>query len=112
RQASAARLSRESGLGAAQVERLLGRYGDGIDDVLALVAERPELGRELAGAEPYLGAEVVHACTHEGALHLDDVLARRTRIAFEVRDGGLAAAPPIAALMGGELGWDGARVAR
>ncbi len=48
--------------------------------------------------------------THEGARHLDDVLTRRTRISIEFFDRGVRAAGPAAALMGGELGWDQARV--
>ena len=31
---------------------------------------------------PYLEAEVVHAVRHEYAVHAEDVLARRTRLAF------------------------------
>ena len=34
------------------------------------------------------------ACTHEGALHLDDVLERRTRTALTAPDRGLSAAAP------------------
>ncbi len=103
------RLAQASGLPADQVERLLGRYGSRVDDLLALIAARPELGQPLEGGGGYLGAEIVYACTHEGALRLDDVLARRTRIAIEVRDRGLAAAPHAAALAAAELGWDEAR---
>jgi glycerol-3-phosphate dehydrogenase len=104
-----ARIARESGLEPARVERLLDRYGDRTDDLLELIATRPELAEPLAGGDEYLAAEVVYACTDEGALHLDDVLARRTRLSFETRDRGSAAAPAIAALMAGALGWDEAR---
>jgi glycerol-3-phosphate dehydrogenase len=104
-------LSRTSGLSLAQVDHLLGRHGGLIDEVLALVAGRPELGEPLGGAEDYLAAEVMHAVTHEGARHLDDVLARRTRISIETFDRGTEAARPAAELMAGELGWDDARVA-
>jgi len=38
-------------------------------------------------------------------LHLDDILARRTRISIETWDRGLAAAPEIAALVAPILGW-------
>jgi glycerol-3-phosphate dehydrogenase len=103
-------LSRTSGLSLAHVDHLLGRHGGLVDEVLALVAERPELGEPLTGAEEYLAAEVVHAVTHEGARHLDDVLARRTRISIETFDRGTEAARPAAELMAGELGWDDARV--
>jgi glycerol-3-phosphate dehydrogenase len=111
RSAERGRLGREHGLDEPRVERLLGRYGDRIDDLLGLIASRPELARPLEHAGEYLGAEIVYACTHEGALRLEDVLARRTRLSFEVRDRGVAAAPAIAGLMAGALGWDERRVA-
>jgi glycerol-3-phosphate dehydrogenase len=104
------RLAGQSGLPVAQVERLLGRYGSCADDLLALIAGRPELARPLEGSGGYLAAEVVYACTHEGAVRLDDVLARRTRTAIEVRDRGLAAAPHAATLMAPVLRWDEARI--
>ena len=46
------------------------------------------------------------ACTHEGALHLDDVLERRTRVALTAADRGLSAAGVAAELMAGVLGWN------
>jgi len=101
-------LAREAGLHPGQVEHLLGRHGSRVTEVLDLVRERPELARPLAGADPYLEAEAVYAATHEGALHLDDVLTRRTRISIETFDRGLAAAPRVAELMGEVLGWDAA----
>ncbi len=104
-------IARESGLPVNVVDHLLGRLGDKIDDVLALISERPELAHPLPGAENYLMAEVVHAVTHEGARHLDDVLARRTRVSIETFDRGVAAAGPAAKLMAQTLGWDDARTA-
>jgi glycerol-3-phosphate dehydrogenase len=112
RLASAAELAAHSGLPAAQVKRLLNRYGSCADDLLALVAGRPELGQELPGGAGYLAAEIAYACSHEGAVRLDDALARRTRIAIETRDRGLSAAPAAAAVMAAELGWDPARTQR
>ncbi len=105
-----ATLAHQAGLHPARVEHMLGRYGDLVDEVLALVGEQPELGEPLPGTEDYLKAEVVYAVTHEGARHLDDVLARRTRISIETFDRGLAAAQPAAELMAGPLGWDAAQV--
>ena len=99
-------LSRSSGLEVGRIDRLLGRYGGLVDEVLALVEERPELGEPLEHAEEYLGAEVVYAVTHEGARHLDDVLARRTRISIETFDRGTRSAWQVAHLMAAELGWD------
>jgi glycerol-3-phosphate dehydrogenase len=102
-------LSRRSGLEVGRIDHLLGRYGGLIDDLLALVASRPELGEPLPGTEDYLCAEVVYAVTHEGARHLDDVLARRTRISIETFDRGTLAVTAAADLMAAELGWDQAR---
>src|SRR3954471_1755401 len=94
------------------VERLLHRHGDRIGDVLELAREHPALGRPLTGAPGYLAAEVVHAVTAEGALHLDDVLTRRTRISIECGHRGVESAPEVATLMAGTLGWDDERTAR
>ncbi len=105
-----ARLARDSGLHRARIDHLLGRYGSLVDELLALVAERPELAEPLEGAEDYLRVEVVHAVTHEGARHLDDVLTRRTRISIETFDRGVHAARPAAELMSDALGWDAAAV--
>ena len=76
----------------------------------ALLAQRPELGEPLAGAHTH--ADVIHACTREGALHLEDVLERRTRLALTAPDRGLEAAAPAAALMAGALDWDADRTRR
>ncbi len=78
----------------SRIEHLLRRYGSCIDDLLAELRERPELSRPLPGADDYLAVEVRYAATHEGALHLDDVLTRRTRISIETWDRGLEAAAP------------------
>jgi len=93
-----------------QLPDLLNRYGVMTDELLDLLRERPELIEPLPGADDYIGAEVVYAATHEGALHLDDVLARRTRISIEAWDRGVSAAPVAARLMGEALGWDAARI--
>jgi glycerol-3-phosphate dehydrogenase len=98
-------LARRSGLHVARIDHLLGRFGGLIDDILDLVAARPDLAAPLEGAEDYLAAEVVYAVTHEGARHLDDVLTRRTRISIESFDRGASAAPAAARLMAAELGW-------
>jgi len=104
-------LARRTGLHVARIDHLLGRFGDLVDDLVALMAERPELAEPLEGAEDYLAAEVVYAVTHEGARHLDDLLTRRTRISIETFDRGVHCAPLVARLMGAELGWDEARAA-
>ncbi|MCF6378856.1 glycerol-3-phosphate dehydrogenase/oxidase [Nocardioides KLBMP 9356] len=103
-------LSRSSGLDIGMVDHLLGRYGGLVDEVLALIHQRAELAEPLPGAEHYLKVEVLYAVTHEGARHLDDVLARRTRVSIETFDRGIAAARPAAELMAEALGWDDAQL--
>jgi glycerol-3-phosphate dehydrogenase len=98
-------LAASSGLNIARIEHLLGRYGSLTSEVLALVAADPSLGEPLPGADDYLRAEVPYAVTHEGARHLDDVLARRTRASIEAWDRGVAAAPVVAELMAPLLSW-------
>lgn len=105
-------LARRSGLHLERIDHLLGRYGALVHEVLALIAEQPELGKPLPGADDYLAAEIAYAAIHEGARHLDDVLTRRTRISIETRDRGIAAAEPAGRLMGATLGWDDDDIAR
>jgi glycerol-3-phosphate dehydrogenase len=106
------RFADEVGVHVSRIEHLLGRYGSLITELLDLLADRPELGERIAGAEDYLRVEAIYAASHEGALHLDDLLTRRTRISIETFDRGLAAARDVAPLMGEVLGWDEDTVAR
>ena len=106
------RLADESGLHVTRIEHLLGRYGSLTMELLDLLADRPELGERIAGADTYLKVEAVYAASHEGALHLDDLLTRRTRISIETFDRGRRAAHDVAPLMGEVLGWDAEDVAR
>jgi glycerol-3-phosphate dehydrogenase len=106
------KIARAFGVHKVRIEHLLNRYGVLTDELLDLMRERPELNEALPGADDYIGAEVVYAATHEGALHLEDVLARRTRISIEAWDRGVSAAPVAARLMAGVLGWDEERTQR
>ncbi len=106
------RLATRHGLHVARLEHLLQRYGSLVHEVLALVDEDPALGEPLEGADDYLRAEVVYAASAEGARHLDDVLARRTRISIETFDRGVTAAPVAAGLLAPVLGWSKAQVAK
>ncbi|MBU3994933.1 MAG: glycerol-3-phosphate dehydrogenase/oxidase [Actinobacteria bacterium] len=103
------RVARAFDVHPTRIEHLLRRYGSLTGELLDLIRERPELADPLPGADDYIGAEVVYAASHEGALHLDDVLARRTRISIEAWDRGVSAAPVAAALMAGVLGWSESR---
>ncbi len=102
-------LAARSGLPEWRVQRLLDRYGSLVHEVFALADAEPDLWQPLEGAPEYLRVEVRYAVTHEGAQHLDDVLARRTRISIETRDRGVESAEEVATLVAGVLGWDEAR---
>jgi glycerol-3-phosphate dehydrogenase len=99
-------------LPVATVAHLLWRYGTLAEEVLALIEAQPQLGTPLDGAPDYLGAEVAYAALAEGAVHLEDVLCRRTHVAIETFDRGAAAARPAAGIMAGVLGWAADRVER
>jgi glycerol-3-phosphate dehydrogenase len=107
-----ARMAARTGLHVARVEHLLNRYGSLAEEVLELVADDPKLGEPLPAADDYLKAEVVYACTHEGARHIDDVLTRRTRISIETFDRGTRSARECAELMATVLGWDADQIDR
>jgi len=105
-------IAERAGLHVARVEHLLGRYGSLVDELLELIAKEPDLGQPIEGAEDYLRVEARYAASHEGALHLDDILTRRTRISIETWDRGVAAADPVARLVGPVLGWNDADIER
>ena len=93
-------------------ERIHTRYGALKTEIGESIAANPHFGKPVVADAPYLIAEVAYAVTHEGALHLDDVLTRRTRLSIETQHRGVAAAPGVAAVMGEILGWDHATVDR
>ena len=103
--AAAQRLAEDYGVPLSSVEHLLARYGSAVSEVLDLVRSEKTLGRPLLDGYPYLRAEVAYAVTHEGALHIEDVLARRIRLLIESPDAGVAAAAEVGVIMGGLLGW-------
>jgi glycerol-3-phosphate dehydrogenase len=104
-------LAARSGLQVGRIDHLLGRYGSLVGEVLELIAAEPALAEPMPGVDNYLLAEAVYAVSHEGARHLDDVLARRTRASIEGWDRGVSAAPVVAELMARELDWDAAHTA-
>jgi glycerol-3-phosphate dehydrogenase len=108
--ADRAHLAQQAWLDLPLVEHLLSRYGSAATELIELTAEMPELAEPIPGAAGYLRAEAVYAVTDEGALRLEDILTRRTRISIEEPDRGLAAAPEVAKLVAPLLDWDTDRV--
>ncbi|HEX5240742.1 MAG TPA: glycerol-3-phosphate dehydrogenase/oxidase, partial [Candidatus Limnocylindrales bacterium] len=111
--AIAASAPNADGIAAA---RLVARHGTEARRVLALGSDLGLVGGDGRpqdlGAERHLAAEVAWAARQELALSLDDVLARRFRLAQVLPDRGAAIAAFVAELLGRELGWDAARRAR
>jgi glycerol-3-phosphate dehydrogenase len=100
--------ARRHGVTAGVVEHLLERYGTLTVHLLAMISADSSLATPLTGAPEYLAAEVAYAVLAEGALHLDDVLTRRTRISIETPHRGTETARHAAQVMADALGWDGA----
>ncbi|SDH59012.1 glycerol-3-phosphate dehydrogenase [Actinokineospora alba] len=105
-------LAARHGLHPYRVRHLLDRYGSLVHEVLNLGAGRPELLKPLDSAPDYLKVEIVYAASHEGALHVEDALARRTRISIEYPHRGVDCARQVAELMGETLGWSPEDVTR
>jgi glycerol-3-phosphate dehydrogenase len=78
--------------------------------VLSPLSTDPSLAAVITDSGGAIRAEALYAVTHEGAMHLEDVLERRLRVWMESSDFGLAAAPEIAAIMAECLGWNDDRV--
>ena len=106
----AEKIAQDTGLGLNVIDHLISRHGDRIGEILELISARPDLADPLVSNHPYLRAEVVHAVRSEAALHLEDVLTRRTRLSVETWDRGTGPARQVAELMARELGWGAATI--
>jgi len=102
-----ARLS--GALGSARVERLLDRYGTRAAAVIEHLGANGDT--PLVSLSEYSRQEIAYLTLAEGALRLDDMLLRRTTLAFagELNQHRVA---ELADAMGEALGWDGARVSQ
>jgi glycerol-3-phosphate dehydrogenase len=100
------------GLHPYRVRHLLDRYGSLIGDVLALAEDKPDLLTPIAEAPVYLKVEAIYAAAAEGALHLEDILARRMRISIEYPHRGVDCAREVAEVVAPVLGWSDADVDR
>jgi glycerol-3-phosphate dehydrogenase len=100
-----AQIADQYGIDEKSVIHLLNRYGSLISEVLELITADKKLAAPLAEGLPYLKAEIVYAASHEGAMSVDDVISRRTRLAFEAPQAGIELVDDIAALIAPVLGW-------
>lgn len=102
----------ELGLPLPTVRHLLRLYGTEAAAVFNLVREERFLSRAIHPEHPAIAAEVLHVARRELVRTVEDVLARRIRLAWETADGGAAAAAETAALMAREMGWGAEETAR
>jgi glycerol-3-phosphate dehydrogenase len=105
-------IANESHLSEPTILHLLNRYGSLISEILELIGNDPTLGELLTPELPYLRAEIHYAASHEGARSVEDVIARRTRLAFEASASGDSLAPEIADIIAPILGWNSAARAK
>ncbi len=87
------------------VDHLLHRFGANTREIAELCIADESMAVPLAGAPAYLRAEVQYAISHEGAMHLEDILVRRTRIVYEYAGAGLDVLDEVAAIAAPLLGW-------
>ena len=110
----AAALPEVPGVDEGSRAHLAARYGHAARDVLRLAAAAPQLAARISPELPDIAAEAAFAVGHEQARSLADVLLRRTRLGL--LDARALCAPDsegarrAARAVGGELGWDDARV--
>ncbi|MEU2101219.1 glycerol-3-phosphate dehydrogenase/oxidase [Nocardia sp. NPDC019255] len=105
-------LAESYGVHPYRIKHLLDRYGSLISEVMAFAEDKPELLQPITDAPSYLQVEAVYAAAAEGALHLDDILARRTRISIEYPHRGTNCAEQVARLVAPVLGWDDEEIDR
>jgi glycerol-3-phosphate dehydrogenase len=91
------------------IEHLGYSYGTNAQAILDLIAGDVTLADRLISDLPYMKAEVIYACRYEMAMTPYDILARRTSIILEDRQGGLGVVDEVATLMAKELNWSSAQ---
>ncbi|MHB8439672.1 MAG: glycerol-3-phosphate dehydrogenase/oxidase [Acidimicrobiales bacterium] len=99
------------GVDDAVLAYLVGRHGHHARDVLAMAGGEPDLLAPLVAGLPYLAVEAKWAVTHEMAVTLDDVLARRTRARLRQARAMAQAVAGIGSALAPLLGRDAAAVA-
>ncbi len=100
----ATQAARAEGIGTEQVDRLLNRYGTRATSVIDVRSGQPST--PLATDPQLTRAEIAYFATHEDAVHLADVVLRRTNLAFV---GGVTheMLAEIADVLQDALGWTG-----
>jgi len=107
------KLIQNYGVEREAAQHLANTYGDRSFEVAKLATPTgkrwPVLGRPLAEGYPYLEEEVIYSVRYEYACTAEDVLARRTRLAFLNANVALDVLPRVIDIMATELKWDKSR---
>lgn len=91
-----------NGLDRDQVDRLLSRYGTRADSVIQTLIDQPS--EPLASDPTFTTAEIAYFAEREDAVHLVDVVLRRTNLAF-VGGVTIELLSELAAVLQTSLGW-------
>jgi C-terminal domain of alpha-glycerophosphate oxidase len=75
-----------------------GRLGDEMKNIHAK--------SDIISGYPYLLAEIIYAVRYEWAMHVNDIIARRTRLAFLDKTAAQLAIPVVTNVMSSELKWN------
>ena len=98
-------LSSKFNLSQDMLTHLINRYGSLMEDLLEMIRADRTLAEPISPESVVLKAEILYAVTHEGARSVSDVLTRRTRLSFELKDRGLSIARKVAELIAPILRW-------
>lgn len=105
--AAVGRRATRLGIPQERVDNLVRFYGDAALTVLDVAEAEGSSGPLTDGSLP-IAAEAAYCAQAEMVVHLDDLLARRTRLALTDPAAGAGAGSHAAALLGSALGWDAA----
>lgn len=99
-------LIQKYGMSEAVAQHLAKTYGTRAWEVCELAEATPngQGKRRLLENFPYIEADVIWAC-REYACTIEDVLSRRTRLAFLNKEAAIEVIPVVADIMAKELGW-------
>lgn len=81
-------------------------YGSDAVQIRKMISDDPSLGERIHPSFNYCKAELVWAVTHEMAMTIEDILARRSRMLFVDARAAIASAEPVARKMAELLGMD------
>ncbi len=94
----------------ATIDHLLSTYGKEAQSILDIIEREPHLSDRICPDFPPIMAEIPHSVIQEMAVSLEDVMARRIRLAMLHHSQCLESAPKVAKLMQELLLWDDVRL--